>query len=266
MDNRRVDKLAPDCPTPEQVQKFLRLIEEGRISKRDMECVLRKYSQSLLPSKTEVAKEILGPNFFSYMDWMALLHIQSSLGRQPKFPWDRNILESPCPFNPGKLIKDTHVVFPGLECFNNELLTINKLAELANTSAPLFFRQNKKLDIYIGNGKLKDDFHIKMMTLSSRRWYLVLKEAVPESMGKDPDGYILPPDYESSSTIAEFAKNILIFLRTGTCPNDCIRVVCSGRTVEGNLLCVESMRKGILLFYNNGFDPRTGIGASRKLP
>ena len=56
------------------------------------------------------AAEIMGDNFFGPEEW-ALCGVAVRLRDVPLFPWSRKILEEPCPFTPGKLVKETHVAY-----------------------------------------------------------------------------------------------------------------------------------------------------------
>ena len=81
---------------------------------------------------TQVAKE-LGKNFLGAAEWMKGFNVD--VGAVPPIPNSitKALLNSDCPIEPGKLIKDTHVLMLVPKTVNGELYSALKLDELCST-------------------------------------------------------------------------------------------------------------------------------------
>ena len=93
---------------------------------------------------------IMGRNFFGTLEWAVFYKV--FLHDVPEIPWTVDFLESPCPFNKGKKVRDTHFLF----------------------LAPVFFRVDKKLTIntwleICGTGKKMP--HPKFSSFRSGPWW-----------------------------------------------------------------------------------------------
>ncbi len=122
-----------------------------------------------------------------------------------EFPWGENVLYSSCPFNPGRMVCETHVAFLGLETIN--IMVLQRLNP-AN-AAPRFYD-------YLPNSWYSTEAFANEVTLSFR-WYLLLRGIVPNSEDKTfkEQTAMLPGEYEVPSAVAETAKNLLIFKKIG---------------------------------------------------
>ncbi len=95
---------------------------------------------------TRIARIALGNSLFEIADWVRFFaarfedyEVQNAL----QFPWHQGIPMSACPFNKGKLIRDTHTAFLGLPKLNGQPLTVAKWIELhPATGQPKFYFTN----------------------------------------------------------------------------------------------------------------------------
>ena len=198
---------------------------------------------------------------FSEADWASYYGPAQKLN-----PEVEDVLNGPCPFNKGKLVKDTHFAFMGMPAINGEPLTIAKWLELhpADGQPKFYFNTNPW---HAGQP------HTDVATLEPRL-YIVLREIVPGSTSKTPEEQVamLPPEYEVPTTIVEVTKDILVFRKTGKRCNGSRWATCTERTVKtshvraGSVSCVGS-------FIEDGLDVNdwdgsqnddVGVGASRK--
>ena len=187
-----------------------------------------------------------------------------------KFPWGEDVLNSPCPFNKGKLVKGTHFAFLGLSRINGVPLTVAKWLELhPATGQPKFYFNN-------------DPWHVGQPhtdeAMLELRWYLLLKDIAPNSTVKTPEEQVamLPEGYEVPTTIAETTKDVLVFRKTGTRPNPSQWAACTERTVKTDKLSADRVgyvscvgyfdEDGLNVVYGWDGDRRShvGVGASRK--
>jgi hypothetical protein len=122
------------------------------------------------------------------------------------FPWSDVVLNSPCPFNPDKMVRETHFAFVGLDH-----VTIAELQKLYPQSGqPRFYSYEDSWYVYV-----KEKFATK--TTLALRWYLLLKDIVPGSENRtfEEQQAMLPREYEVPSAVAETAKNLFVFQKTG---------------------------------------------------
>jgi hypothetical protein len=221
--------------------------------------------------ESRLARAILGRNIFAIEDWMTYYDVRftkKQLRDAGKFPWSEEVLNSPCPFNEGRLVKDTHFAFLGIAGINGQPLTVAKWLELhPATGQPKFYFN-------------ADPWHMGQphtdVTTMELRWYLLLKEIVPGSTIQTPEEQLakLPPEYEVPSTIAEVTKDILVFRKTDVRPNPLRWAACAERTIAtvkasaGLVSCVGDFGgHGLHVSYWDGRrSDDVGVGASRKLP
>lgn len=223
-------------------------------------------------TEVKLARLMLGKNIFDVPDWTALYEAGFT-GKQhreaAKFPWSEEVLQSPCPFVEGERVCDTHFAFLGVEQINGEPLTVAKWLQLhPKTGQPCFYFS-------------EDPWHTGQPHTDKAeltfRWYLMLKDIVPNSTDKTPEEQVamLPPEYEVPTTIAEVTKDILVFRKTGMPPNPSVWAACTERTVKtgklsdddvGDVSCVGSFDGyglNVNLWSGSGFYS-VGVGASRK--
>lgn len=154
--------------------------------------------------EADEAERILGRHYFGPSHWKQIYDVSFSddqLEEIAIFPWNRDILDSPCPFWPGELVKDTHFSFLGLPHIGSEPLTIPRWRDLRRARAPPHLAHSTEG---------YDD------TLAARvncrcGWYL-MPIASPQSFRKR--GYAaavasLPPEYDVASVIDQVTKLLL---------------------------------------------------------
>ncbi len=216
-----------------------------------------------------IAREILGCNMFGVEDWQAMYGVKftkKQIRDAGKFPWSEDVLNGPCPFNKGKLVKDTHFAFMGLTGINGSPLTVKKWMELHPATGQPKFCFNA--DPWHAGQPHTDEATMEL------RWYLLLKEIVPGSTDKTLEQQVvmLPEEYEVPSTIAEVTKDILVLRKTNVRPNPSRWAACKERTIKtskvdkGLVSCVgcfggDGLRVG---FWNGDSRYNVGVGASRK--
>ena len=242
-----------------------RLRGEPDYAKRVAEFMLRGGLEGSVHQK--LARAVLGKNLFGVEEWASLYsaHLtQKQLREVSEFPWDGNVLNAPCPFVKGKTVKETHFAFLGLEKWNGRPLTIVKLQELHPANGqPRFYSYTPAA--WYSKEKFATDVTMKL------RWYLLLKDIVPnsENMMFDDQKAMLPKEYEVPSAVAEIAKDLLVFKKTGVYANPSryarTEDVSSGGDRVGAGYCAAG---GVNVAYR-GDDYRDdfiGVGASRKFP
>lgn len=187
-------------------------------------------------TQVKLARMLSGQNIFDVTDWTALYGVNFTKKQHreaAKFPWGEDVLNSPCPFNADKLVKDTHFAFLGIERINGDPPTVAKwLTVHPKTGQPRFWFANDPW--HVGQP------HTDEVTLAFR-WYLLLKNIIPNSTGKTPEEQVamLPPEYEVPTTIVEVTKDILVFRKTGVRPNPSRWATCTERTIKTDKLPAE---------------------------
>lgn len=220
-------------------------------------------------TEARLVRVLLGFNIFDVADWMALYDAKFTKGQLRKagrFPWSEDVLNSPCPFYKGKLVRDTHFAFLGLSRLNGAPLTVAKWLELhPAVGQPKFYFDTDPW--HVGQP------HTDVATMQLR-WYLLLKDIVPGSAGKTPEEQVamLPHEYGVPTTIAEVTKDILVFRKTGTRPNSLLWAACTERTVKTNKVSAGNISSvgnfdwhGLSVnLWDGAPNYRVGLGASRK--
>lgn len=172
----------------------------------------------LLLSDEEIKQEIKGRAVanmpesgellvFGAEDWKRYLGIEltaEQLKNLPRFPWDAGVLKSPCPFNPGKLIKETHFAFLGLNEINGKRTSIDQLKKMSLLKGKLSLRTSYYQDYIIPNRRaLQFKWYLmlrKLELLQEARTFTVAKKAIPE-------------EYEAATTVEAVFKNVLLYYK-----------------------------------------------------
>jgi hypothetical protein len=222
-----------------------------------------------LATEARIARAMLGNNMFGVEDWQALYGVKftkKQIREAGKFPWSEDVLNGKCPFNPGKLVRETHFAFLGLTGINGEPLTVKKWMALhPATGQPRF---------YFASGPWHAGQPYADEATMELKWHLLLKSIVPGSTDKTPEQQVamLPEEYEVPSTIAEVTKDILVFRKTNVRHNFSHWAACKERTIKtskvdkGLVSCVGSFRgDGLRVYYWDGHSSHwlVGVGASR---
>jgi hypothetical protein len=218
-----------------------------------------EFKARIIAAMNELSVPLPDLDYFGIADWRTL-HRVVVTGKQTvaigEFPWSEAVLNAPCPFHPGKMIRETHFAFVGLDH-----VTIAELQKLYPQSGqPRFYS-------YEDSWYAKQKFATK--TTLALRWYLLLKDIVPGSENKtfDEQQAMLPKEYEVPSAVAEIAKDLFVFQKTGKHVNPNRYARTADFDSDGNRvgagLCDAS---GVVV--SDDWDARRGgglgVGASRK--
>lgn len=167
-----------------------------------------------IPASYKLARRIMGKNLFGPEEWTLFYGIsftQKELRKTAKFPWSEEILDSECPFNPGKAVSETHFAFLGLDRYNGPVTEAHgPLTTMAwqkihpAESQPRFYACGA--NCWYPN----EQFAAVPLEL---RWHLVLTEIVPRSHSTSwADMQVMIPEaYEVPSPIVEVTKVLLYY-------------------------------------------------------
>jgi hypothetical protein len=149
---------------------------------------------------------------FGIADWQKLYGITftpKQIASVANFPWSDKTLNAPCPFKPGKMVRETHFAFVGLDTVS--IMELQKLNP--NATEPRFYAYGS--EAWYRNEKFATKMTLKL------RWYLLLKDIVPDSENEtfDEQQAMLPAEYEVPTAVEETAKDFLIFKKAGTYVN-----------------------------------------------
>jgi len=242
-----------------------RLRSDANYAKRTAEFMLRGGIDGSVHHK--LARALMGQNFFGVEEYVTLYGVNFSkkqLREVSKFPWSEDVLNGPCLFNKGKLVKDTHFAFLGVDKLNGSPLTIMKFQELHPASGQPKFYSYAPSSWYHQQAFATD----KTMKL---RWYLLLKNIVPNSTSTswNDQKAMLPAEYEIPTAVEETAKDLYAQRKTGIYPNLKVYARVDDTSSDGSRVgvgycCCGSV--GVGSWYVNGDYYYVGLGASRKLP
>lgn len=232
-------------------QRLARLRTDKNYARRTAELMLCGDIDSSINHK--LARAVMGQNFFGIEEWTALYSANFSkkqLREVNEFPWGEDILNSPCPFNKGKAVLETHFAFLGLEKLNAKPITILEWHSYTPNSwynKQTFAAETAKL-----------------------RWYLFLASIVPNSINRHwgDQKSMLPADYEVPTAIEEVSKDILAYRKTGVYLNPNVYARVSNTASSGGRVCVGYFFGDRLSIYDwngRGYS-NVGLSASRKLP
>jgi hypothetical protein len=213
----------------------------------------------------KLARAVMGQNFFGVEEWATLYGANFSkkrLREVNEFPWGEDILNSPCPFNKGKAVHETHFAFLGLEKLNADPLTILKWQLLHPATG-----QPKFASYVPDSWYSQQTFAAETAKL---RWYLLLASIVPNSTNTAWTDQLamLPADYEVPTAIEEVSKDILAYRKTGTFLNPGVYARVNNTTSDGYRVVVGRF-DGDGLSINRWDDLGiydVGLAPSRKLP
>lgn len=215
----------------------------------------------------KLARAILGKNFFGIEDWSAFYGVNFS-GKQlravAEFPWGEDILNAPCPFSKGKLIRETHAAYLGLDRYMGKPLTIMKWQEVHPiTGQPRFYS-------YPQDCWYKDEKFANQPTCAFR-WYLMPLQIVTDSESKTYQDQVamLPAEYEVPFAVEEVTKDLLYYRKNGVFLNPSRYGRCQDVSSYGGRIGVgRSGSGGLRVGGWSGGVPGddVGLAASRKLP
>ncbi|MBI2952236.1 hypothetical protein HYY27_09080 [bacterium] len=216
------------------------------------------------PIPHERARDLLGQNFFGVQDWSTFCGATLSpdqARRVAAFPWGEEVLNAPCPFVEGRLVRETHFAFLGLGAIDGAPLTVLRLHDLhARAGRPLF---------YHAANPWYEKFAFASETTCDFRWRLALQEIVPGSAGKAFEDQMaaLPPGYEVPSAVEEALKATLHFVKNGVCLNARKWGRCRDTLPDGSRVSVGRFGpRGLFINHYWGDGSGLGLAASRKHP
>lgn len=215
-------------------------------------------------------------NFFGVPQWLThyarfgVQFTRQQLRLVARFPWSGEVLNEPCPFNEGKLVRDTHFAFLGFDRVNSQPLSINRWQEWQPISGqPRFYSYED--NCWYGNNGKNPNQPFARETTCELRWYLLLKEIVPGSLRKPYSQQLtmLPSAYEPPTAIEEVTKHMLFgLLNPGCYLNKNVWARCLDLSFSNSRLSVGlSFPVGVdVADWHVVAKPDVGLGASRKLP
>ncbi len=245
-------------------QHLARLRSDKDYARRVAEFMLRGGIDGSVHHK--LARATMGQNFFGVEEWATLYGANFSkkqLREVNEFPWGEDILNSPCPFNKGKAVRETHFAFLGLEKLNADPLTILKFQGLHPASGQPRFAS------YAPDSWYSQQAFAATKT-AKLRWYLLLASIVPNSTNTAWNDQLAmsTADYEVPTAIEEVSKDILAYRKTGVYLNPSVYARVNDTTSAGDLVRVgdfDGGGLGIDRWDDSGYC-YIGVSASRKLP
>jgi len=244
-------------------EHLARLRAESDYAKRVAEFMLRGGLEGSVHQK--LARAILGKNFFGIEEWATLYGVNftnKQLREVANFPWNEDVLNTPCPFHKGKSIKETHFAFLGLDGFKGKPLTIIKWQELHSKSGqPRFYSYAQ--DCWYA----KEKFAIN--PTCRFRWYLMPLEIIPDSTEKTYQEQVamLPAEYEVPLAIEEVTKLILYYRKNGIYLNQTNYGRCQDVTSDGSRVYVgrfDSYGLDVSYCWDDNRNYNIGLAASRN--
>lgn len=215
---------------------------------------------AILDKMRELSLELPEMPFFGIADWQAfngIVFTPKQIASVAKFPWSDAVLNAPCPFHHGKMVRETHFAFVG-----KEGMTIMELQQLFPQSGqPRFYSYAP--DAWYSNQQFATKETLKF------RWYLLLKDIVPgsENTTFEKQKAMLPKGYEVPSAAAETAKDLLVFKKIGIHANSNRYARTSSLDSDGDRVRVGFCDAGgvdVSARRDGDHGGGVGVGASRK--
>jgi len=222
------------------------------------------------------AREIMGSNYFGVEEWQRLCGLKSTshvMSNIPNITWGADVLAGSCPFYPSWLrqrISDTHFLFLGLD-------TLDGVGPLTITALEQMHRSPTTEEPVLNSGGPKPWYQkhpFANYESLKLRWYLLLKDPVPDSAGKfrEVQSSLLPHEYRVPFAIEEAAKDFLFALKQTAAPwyqrlfpRSFAYVRCRDVISDGSQPLVGLLTSGLVISsVYSGLDS-CGIGASRRL-
>lgn len=267
MENALVTSVANEEQREQIVQMVASAVRKGiKIVGRDEKAGQRVINRGgelvdkVLDAIRELSLKLPEMPCFAVADWQTSYAIQltpKQMAAVGDFPWSDAVLNSPCPFHPGKMIRETHFAFVGVDS-----ITMMELQRLNPTETEPRFASYAPESWYS-----KEKFATK--TALAPRWYLLLKDIVPGSENKtfDEQKAMLPAEYEVPTAVAETTKDVLVFKKTSVYANP-NRYARTSDVVSGGyrVLVGNCDPHGVHVSYWDDGNPYDflGVGASRK--
>lgn len=224
---------------------------------------------SIKPSpQIELVRTVMGNNrVWGAEEWATIYGVKFTR-RQirvvEKFPWNQDILNSPCPFVRGKTVRETHFARLGLDKVNGVPLTTLEWQKLHPASGEPRFHS------YAPSAWYSEQKFAKEPTCMFR-WYLDLQDIIPgsESQTWKQQLTLVPAEYEVASVIRNISKDLQVYQKQGSYPNPNRYGRCTDTTSNGDRVSVGFGVLGGLTINNwrgDDPDPYLGLSVSRKFP
>lgn len=160
----------------DQLLSRLRVDEELRGRLRSFlvdNAAIEKLPEHELPILKTLGDNHFGTRAWSKMYWDFLS--RDELANFPEFPWPLSLLSEPCPFNEGKTVRETHIVFLTRSMVGGEPATLRRIVKQVRRSQPgaLYFNNNLPW-------RESADDTLAVETFDYR-WHLAVREAVLKS-------------------------------------------------------------------------------------
>jgi len=171
-----------------------------------------------MPTSYNLARRIMGVNFFGLEEWglLGVTFTKSQIRKVvSKFPWSEEFLDSPCPFVKGRAVRETHFAFLGADKYNGVVTEAHGPLTIMNWQKIFPADSQPRFYLY-GNDCWHPNEQFAAAPLELR-WYLGLKEIVPDSASTSWAGMqgMIPEGYEVPSPIVETTKVLLHYKKTG---------------------------------------------------
>ncbi len=240
-------------------------IAEGFLGKGDVQQLIERGGEFQVGLKRLIVK-LLTPtpklDCFAVADWEEFYGVSltdQQLVALGDFPWSDELLNSPCPFHSGKTIRQTHFAFVGLDGMS--ILQLQKFNP--DSCEPRFYAYAP--DAWYSNEKFATQEALQL------RWYLLLKDVVPNSENKtfDQQKAMLFDEYEVPSAVVETAKDFLIYKKTGCYANPDRYARTVSLDSDGSHVYVgdcDAYGVSVDSDWDATRSDDLGVGASRKLP
>jgi len=241
-------------------RKGLKVINPSKNAAQRIHSRGDELESAIIDKMRELSLELPELPFFGLVDWQNFYCMnfkQKEVSAIEKFPWNKKLLNSPCPFHKGRTIRETHFGFLGLD--NISILELQKLNP--HGMEPRFYS-------YAPGAWYSQQGFARNITLKFR-WYLLLRNIVPNSESRtfDEQKEMVPCEYEIPSAVAETAKNLLIYKKTGSYVNPKRHARTLDTSSDVSRVHVGFCNaKGITISSNldTHIHEDIGIGASRK--
>lgn len=244
--------------------------------------VAEAFKRGTISPSQDMAKIALGTNYFGPNEWAQYLFTNLSASCRAKlsfFPWNDAVLDGPCPFTPGKKVRDTHVAFAGLPSFGGHGCEVREMSIWGMEDLLLQVEMKFPVifPVFVSPSHWYDKLSFYRQTLAMR-WYLIFVGRMPDYLeGETYDGQVgaLPEEYEVPLVVEQTAAYVLMTLRGGLLQLFYEGgVICSDPADEtGSHACID-FRGGHIDFSSRDIKSDEDfsqtlsgrIGASRKLP
>lgn len=173
------------------------------------------------------------------------------------FPGGNEVLDSPCPFHPHRLVRDTHAAFA---CIGP--MHILALQELGWKSLRSRSRSWAADPWYFSEKFAKETLKFQ--------WYLLLRDIVPGSENRtfNEQKRMLPVEYSVPPAVAEVAKDQFLYRKLGICVNSkCYARTASRDSVDLGVAVGACDTEGCVVtrFTSDYRNEMLGIAAARRL-